>query len=70
MSLYEVDKYIQGQAEDFVGVTADNEAAKINDSLGNMEKSVKIMESYLMDFFSSDTDIEDPELHKKVIKSK
>ena len=69
MSLYEVDKYIQGQAEDFVGVTADNEAAKINDSLGNMEKSVKIMESYLMDFFSSDTDIEDPELHKKVIKS-
>ena len=43
LSLYEVDRYIQTQAEDFVRVTCDNEGAKINDSLKNMEKSVKIM---------------------------
>ena len=45
LSLYEVDRYVQKQAEDFVSVMCENEAAKINDSLENMEKSVKIMES-------------------------
>ena len=39
LCLYEVDNYIQSQAEDFVKVTCDNEGTKINDSLKNMEKS-------------------------------
>lgn len=69
LSLYEVDNYIQGQSEEFVRVTGANEAAQINGSLGNMEKSVKVMESYLMDFFTSEEDIVDPEVQKKVIKS-
>ena len=69
LSLYEVDQYIQEQAEDFVLLTGDNEAARINDSLSNMEKSVKIMESYLMDFFSSEDDVLDRTVQEKVIKS-
>ncbi len=69
LSLYEVDNYVQAQAEDFVRVTCDNEASKINDSLTNIEKSVKIMESYLMDFFTSKEDIENKTLQKKVIQS-
>lgn len=69
LSLYEVDNYVQTQAEDFVRVTCDNEASKINDSLTNIEKSVKIMESYLMDFFTSKEDIENKTLQKKVIQS-
>ena len=69
LSLYEVDNYILSQAEDFVTVTCDNESAKINDSLRNMEKSVKIMESYLMDFFTSESDIKNRTLQKKVIQN-
>ena len=69
LSIYEVDNYIQTQAENFVKVTCDNEGTKINDSLSNMEKSVKIMESYLMDFFTSEADVEDRVLQEKVIKS-
>lgn len=69
LCLYEVDHYIQAQSEEFVKVTCDNEAAKINDSLRNMEKSVKIMESYLMDFFTSKSDVEDPATQEKAIKS-
>ena len=69
LSLYEVDKYVQSQAEDFVKVTCENEASKINDSLLNIEKSVKIMESYLMDFFKSKDDIHDRTLQKQVINS-
>ena len=67
--LYEVDNYVQTQAENFVSVTCENEGARINGSLSNMEKSVKIMESYLMDFFTSGTDVEDKALQEKVIKS-
>lgn len=69
LSLYEVDQYIQEQAEDFVLLTCDNEAARINDSLSNMEKSVNIMESYLMDFFASEADVLDRALQEKVIES-
>ena len=69
LCLYEVDNYIQSQAEDFVKVTCDNESAKINDNLKNMEKSVKIMKSYLMDFFSSKDDVENRSWQEEVIKS-
>ena len=69
LCLYEVDNYIQAQAENFVKVTCDNEGAKINDSLENMEKSVKIMESYLMDFFTSKTDVENRFSQENAIKN-
>ena len=69
LSLYEVDQYVQKQAEDFVSVMCENEAAKINDSLENMEKSVKIMESYLMDFFPSGTNLTDRALQEAAIRS-
>ena len=68
LSIYEVDNYIQAQTNDFVNVSCDNEAAKINDSLTNMEKSVKIMESYLMEFFTSKADIKDRALQTEIIK--
>lgn len=69
LCLYEVDNYVQNQAENFVNVTCDNESARINDSLSNMEKSVKIMESYLMDFFTDEADVLDPALQQEVIAS-
>ena len=69
LSIYEVDKYIQTQAEDFVKVTCTNESEQINESLENMEKSVKIMESYLMDFFGSKADVENRALMEQVIES-
>ncbi len=69
LSIYEVDNYIQAQAKDFVSVTCTNESSQINASLKNMEKSVKIMESYLMDFFTSESDLDDRDLQERVIKS-
>ena len=68
LSIYEVDNYVQNQAENYVELTCDNEVAQINDSLKSMEKSVKIMESYLMDFFTSKDDIENRLLQQEVIK--
>ena len=68
LSIYEVDNYIQTQAEDFVRVTCTNESEQINRNLETMEKSVKIMESYLMDFFKSEADVEDRELMEQVLE--
>ena len=62
LSIYEVDTYIQDQSENFVRVTCVNEWEQINNSLANMEKSAKIMESYLMEFFKSKEDVSDREL--------
>ena len=69
LSIYEVNNYIQSQAQEFVNITCSNEGSKINDSLGNMEKSVKIMESYLMDFFESETDIADRAFQEQLVKN-
>ena len=68
ISIYEVDQYVLGQSKEFVEVTCLNEAAQINDSLGNMEKSVKIMDSYLMDFFDDSADVEDRALQARIIE--
>ena len=69
LSIYEVDKYIQEQSENFVSITCVNERDRIDNSLKNMEKSVKIMEGYLMEFFDSEADVADRDLQERVIKS-
>lgn len=69
ISIYEVDNYIREQAQDLVNLTCEHEGIQINATFDDMEKSVKIMESYVMDFFSSVADVEDQDLQKKIIKS-
>ena len=69
ISIYEVDKYIQGESENFVKVTCDNEGAQINNIFEDMEKSVKVMESYIMDFFTEEVQIEDQDFQENVINS-
>ena len=69
ISIYEVDQYIQRESENFVLVTCENEGAQINDVFDDMEKSVKVMESYLMDFFDEETIVEDRDFQEKVINN-
>ena len=57
ISIYEVDNYIQDQAQNLVAVTCENEATQINNVFRDMEKSVKIMENYVLSFFESAADI-------------
>ena len=59
LSIYEVDQFVQRQTEDFVNVTCEKDASQINDIFGDMEKSVHIMESYVLGFINSKVDIED-----------
>ncbi len=61
MSIYEVDKYIQAQSKDLVSTMCSNEVSQINDTFGDMEKSVRIMESYVLSFFNSYEEVTQPE---------
>lgn len=69
ISIYEVDQYIQEESENFVVVTCENEGAQIDDIFDDMEKSVKVMESYVMDFFTEEALLEDRNFQEKVINS-
>ena len=69
MSIYEVDLYIQEESKNFVVVTCENEGSQIDALFDDMEKSVKIMESYVMSFFDEEADIEDRNLQEEIIHS-
>ena len=68
LSIYEVDQFVQHQTEDFINVTCEKEASQINDIFGDMEKSVHIMESYVLDFINSKADIEDAKKQDEILK--
>lgn len=69
ISIYEVDQYIKEESKNFVVVTCENEGSHINDLFDDIEKSVKVMESYVMGFFNEEVDVEDRNLQEKIINS-
>ena len=68
LSIYEVDKFVQNQTEDFINVTCEKDASQINDIFGDMEKSVHIMESYVLDFINSKADIGDTKKQSDILE--
>ena len=68
LSIYEVDKFVQHQTEDFINVTCEKDASQINDIFGDMEKSVHIMESYVLGLTNSKADIEDAERQADILE--
>ena len=68
LSIYEVDKYIRQQSENLVDLTCSNEAAQVNDIFGDIEKSVRIMESYVLSFYHPSDDIRDPEKQNEIVQ--
>ena len=68
LSIYEVDQFVQHQTEDFINVICEKDASQINDIFGDMEKSVHIMESYVLDFINSKADIEDAKKQAEILQ--
>lgn len=48
LSIYEVNKFVRIQTETLVEATCEKEATQINSIFGDMEKSVRIIESYVL----------------------
>lgn len=68
LSIYEVDSFVQAQTENLIKVTCEKETTQVNSVFSDMEKSVKIMESYLLNLIGSVADIEDREKQSEIIK--
>ena len=68
LSIYEVDQFVQLQTEDFINVTCEKDASQINDIFGDMEKSVHIMESYVLGLINRKEDISNAEKQADILK--
>ena len=68
LSIYEVDQFVQRQTEDYINVTCEKDASQINDIFGDMEKSVHIMESYVLGLINSKAEIEDAKKQAEILE--
>lgn len=68
ISIYEVDNYVQKETKNLVAVTCENEATKINATFSSMEKSVRIMENYVLSFFESAEDANTPSKQDEALR--
>ena len=68
MSIYEVDNFVQAQTENFIKVTCEKEVSQINDIFGDMEKSVHIMESYVLGLIKDKADFLNADRRAGILK--
>ena len=68
LSIYEVDNFIQAETKNFINVTCEKEVSQINDVFGDMEKSVHIMESYVLGLINSKADIGNVEKQTNILQ--
>lgn len=68
VSIYEVDNYLQQHTEEFVEITCSNEATQVNNIFGNIENSVRIMESYILSLLQRVGDVENRDYQSTVLQ--
>ena len=66
LSIYEVDRSVRMQTENIIDATCEKEAAKINSIFGDMEKSVRIIEGYVLALVESGGGIADPDRRNEI----
>ena len=68
VSIYEVDQYGQKETINLLNMTCAKEASQVNDILGDIEKSVRIMESYVLSLFHKAENINDRERQNEILQ--
>ena len=67
-SSYEMDRYIQQHTRDLVDVSCASDAAQVNAVFGNVESSVKMMESYVLSLFQVADDIQNQDIQAIILQ--
>ena len=67
-SSYEMDRYIQQHTREFVDVSCASDAAQVNAVFGNVESSVKMMESYVLSLFQVADDIQNQDIQAIILQ--
>ena len=68
VSIYAVDQYGQKETINLLNMTCAKEASQVNDILGDIEKSVRIMESYVLSLFHKAENINDREKQNEILQ--
>ena len=67
VSAFELNRFVQASTKDLVTEKCEKESAQINEIFTGMEKSVRIMESYILDFVSSREDVKSTEWQDELV---
>ena len=68
LSIYEVDRFVRVQTENLIDATCEKEATQVNSIFSDMEKSVEIMESYVLALVESGGGIADRDRQNEIIE--
>ena len=69
ISISKFDKYVQSSNDDMLNTLCNKEAQKINSMFSEMENSVHVMASYVLDFYETKADITDEEKRAQIEKA-
>lgn len=69
ISISSFDKYIQSSNDDMLNILCDKEAQRINSMFSEMENSVHVMTSYVLDFYDSEADLTDETKREQIEES-
>ena len=67
VSMFEINRLVQSSTSELITEKCEKEASQINEIFAGMEKSVRIMESYILDLVNAGDDIKSPELQEEVV---
>jgi len=67
LSIYEVGKHVHSSTRELVTAKSEKEAVQINSVFDGMEKSVQMMESYVLGVLTNEADLTNPEKQAQVI---
>ena len=68
LSIYEVDRFVRVQTENLIEATCEKEATQVNSIFSDMEKSVEIIESYVLALVESGGGIADRDRQNEIIE--
>lgn len=67
MSMFEIDHFVNVSTKELVTEKCAKESAQINEIFTGMEKSVRIMESYILDSITTEEDLHSAEVQETII---
>lgn len=68
LSIYEVDQYVQVHTKELIEATCLTESTQVNGMFSDMEKSVSIIETYVLDLITSKADAENTDKQKEFLR--
>jgi hypothetical protein len=67
VGVFEINRFVQSSTKNLIAEKCEKESAQINEIFAGMEKSVRIMESYILSFVTDGEDIRSRKLQDEIV---